>query len=590
MKNELIWNLQNLFSSSEEFYNEIEKTNSDIQEVVKFKDSFFDVNVLLIILNLKWSIKERVNNILIYGSLNYYKDIESEETKRMKATAEQLVAKVDFTLTFIDEKIIELGEDTIHKYLTLNKKLKIYELYLNNIFRLRSHIQTEKVNAEIEQIKNNINVDLTDYNSINRNVDLGIITVDKEEIQLTPSNISKYLSSRDRDTRKKAYLSINCAYKEKSKSFAKILNDIYNKRIRISELECYSTVSEKALFDENINSIILEKLINSVQSNLELIKKYLQLKTRALSINDPHLYDYSVPLDNENKRKYSLEEAIDIVKKALKPLGKEYLKVVDLLFSNNHIDATLDEKKHQSIIFSWNVYSFMNYREAYIDLKNLIHELGHLVNAYLSKKKQPYIYEDSTVFVGETASLVNEILLNRYLYKNAKSDEEKLFYLSLNIENYFIQIFKQTMYTEYENTLYQYSKNNVELSSSLLENEYLKLLKKYYGEDTIYDDCSKIEWARLGHLYRWNYYVYKYATGLIMASMVVNSIVDEKTLSIKEYLKFLSAGSSDYSLKLLLKLQVDLTDEKTINNNFKILEKDIIKLKKILIKKAKQIK
>lgn len=584
MEQGLVWNLQDLFKTDEEFYSEIEKVNSDIEEIVKFRNVAFDCDTLLNVLNLKWSIKEKTNSILIFGSLNYYKDVESSDTKKMKEIAEQLISKVDSSLSFIDKKIIELGEDTIHIYLSSNEKLKIYELHLSNIFRLRSHIQNDEINEQIKQFKNDINTTLTNYNSINREMTFGMISVDDVKIELLPSNIAKYLSSRDRETRKQTYLSVNSAYKEKSNLFADILNNLYSKRVKIVNLEHYFSVSEKALFDENINPIILDILVKSVHNNINLIAKYLELKTTALSINDPHLYDYGVPFDNGNRKKYLLDEAISIIKNALAPLGAKYLRVVDLLLSSNHIDAILDEKKHQSITFSWGTYSFMNYREAYIDLKNMIHELGHLVNAYLSKEKQPFIYEDSTVFVGETASLVNEILLNRYMYQIAESEEEKLFYLSTNIENYFTQIYRQTMYTEYENILYQYKKNEVELSTNLLENEYQKLLKKYYGEKTIYDECSDAEWARLGHLYRWSYYVYKYATGLIIASSVVESIIDQKSLSVDQYLEFLSSGSNAYSLDLLSSLGIDLTDETIINKSFSILEKDINEFEKILTK------
>ena len=130
----------------------------------------------------------------------------------------------------------------------------------------------------------------------------------------------------------------------------------------------------------------------------------------------------------------------------MKPLGEEYLKVVDILL-DGHIDAPLRREKHQSIIFSWNGYSFLNFHGAYGDLKNLVHEIGHSVNDYLSCKNVPFMYMVSTVFVGETSSIVNEILLNRYLYEQATTKKEKIFYLSKEIENYFTSVFKQTMYT-----------------------------------------------------------------------------------------------------------------------------------------------
>jgi oligoendopeptidase F len=586
MKQKLIWNLSDLFKSNKAFYNEIANINNDLKDIYKYKDSFFNCEILLIVLNFKWAIKKRTNNILIYGSLKYYKDIKNKNTIKMKEAAEQLVTRVDADVSFIDEKIIHLGESTINEYLLLDSRLEIYRLYLDNIFRLRSHIQDNKTNLEIEKLKNNINIILTNYNSANQSIDLGEIVVDGEYIKLTPSNIVKYLSSRDRETRMQAYLLVNGAYKEKSEEFATILNVIYSNRVNISKLEHYNSVTEEVLFDENINPIILEKLINSVQSNLNLMKRYLRLKSGALLISDPHLYDYSVPFDNGNKKKYSLEEAIYIIKGALEPLGEEYLKVIDLLLSSGHIDAMLDDKKHQSITFSWGTYSFMNYREAYIDLKNLIHELGHLVNAYLSKERQPYIYADSTVFVGETASLVNEILLNRYLYQNAKDEDEKLFYLSTSIENYITQVFRQTMYTEFENMMYQYATNGVELSSDLLATEYISILKKYYGETTIYDDYTNFEWARFGHLYRHSYYVYKYATGLMIASAVVDSLIDKETLSNQNYLEFLSSGSNDYPTNLLLKLGINLTDETILNKGYDILKNEINEFDKITNQKS----
>lgn len=287
-----------------------------------------------------------------------------------------------------------------------------------------------------------------------------------------------------------------------------------------------------------------------------------------------------MPLSNDLQIKFTLEEAIEIIKNALKPLGKEYIETVDYLLNNGHVDAVPNDSKHQTIIFSWNVYSFLSFRGSYGDLKNLIHELGHIVNYYLSKNKLPFIYEDSTVFVGETASIVNEILLNRYLYEHATSEEERIFYLSKEIENYFTSVFKQTMYTEFENYLYNEKMSNP-LTSQLLSKKYEELIKKYYGRDIAYDDICNIEWTRLGHTYRWSYYSYKYATGLIIASVVVTSLLNEH-LSKEQYLSFLSAGSSLYSLDLLKMLNIDLTSSNLIDNGFEVLEKDIDELEKSL--------
>lgn len=578
--NKLEWKLQEIFANNELFYIEINNVKQLLEDIKNYEETELDSTLLLNLLDKKWKIKEISNNILIYGSLMYYKNVNDDECIELKRVAETFNNDVNTILKFIDRKILDLGFEKVSSFIVENPKLEIYKLSLHNLFRLKEHIQSDEINQKIKENSDSINEQLSIYNNLLRDIEYGSIDVDGEEVKITSSNFAKYISSRDRETRKQTYFVVNNAFQKKKDNFANLLNRIYGCRIENSILEKYNSVLEKILFEENIKPEIISKLIESVNNNLGLIQKYLKIKSDLLEIEEPHLYDFGVPLDSNLKIKYSVEEAKEIILKALEPLGQEYIEVVKTLF-DGHIDAELNENKHQSITFSWHTYSFMNFKGAYIDLKNMIHEIGHIVNYYLSKNEQPFIYEDSTIFVGETASIVNEILLNRYLYKNANTEEEKIFYLSKEIENYFSSVFKQTMYTEFENDLYKI-RTNSELTSEILCDRYFNILKKYYGNNITYDEIANTEWTRLGHLYRWSYYPYKYATGLLMASVVVDSLVDKKTLRKEDYIKFLSAGSSEYSLDLLKILNIDLVNTDIIESGFNIMAEDIKELQKVL--------
>ena len=583
--NKLQWNLQEIFTDNHSFYQAIENVKILLDDMNKYEKLNLDASLLLEVLDKKWQIKELSNNILIYGSLMYYKNINSDECIELKKVAETFNNNVDTSLKFIDRKILELGYEKILDFIVENPKLEIYKLSLDNLFRLKKHILSDEINQEIKNNNNIINEQLGIYNNLLRDIDYGSINIDDEEVKVTASNFGKYISSRDRETRRQTYFTVNSSFQNEKDNFANLLNKIYECRIKNSALEKYNSVLEKILYEENIDPKIIDKLIESVNNNLSLIQEYLKIKSDLLEIEKPHLYDFGVPLNSNLKIKYSLEEGKEIILKALEPLGQEYIEIVKTLF-DGHIDAELNENKHQSIIFSWHTYSFMNFKGSYIDLKNMIHEIGHIVNYYLSKKEQPFIYEDSTIFVGETASITNEILLNRYLYNNANTQEEKIFYLSKEIENYFTSVFKQTMYTEFENDLYE-TKTKSDLTSEILCEKYFSLIKKYYGKDINYDQIANIEWTRLGHLYRWSYYPYKYATGLLIASVVIDSLVDKKTLSQEEYIKFLSAGSSQYSLDLLKIVNIDLVNTDIIESGFNVMNQDIKELQKVtgLIKK-----
>lgn len=576
----LEWNLKELFINNEEFNKEIKKVKRLISKIKKYKDIELDSITLLKMLNDKWKIKELNNNILVYASLMYYKNINNEECINNKKIAENFNNEVNTELKFIDKKILDLGLDKTNEFISKNEKLKIYKHSLNNLFRLQEHIQNDNINQKIKENNNNINNELNIYNDILKNIKYDSIKINDKEVELNATSIGKYLSSRDRNTRKETYFALNNAYIKDKEEFAKILDTIYENRINNAFLEKYNSVLEKTLYEENIDIEIIDKLIKSVNNNLSLIQSYLKIKSNILEIEEPHSYDFNVPLDNNLQIKYTINDAKKIIINALKPLGSEYIKIIKKLFKG-HIDAELNENKHQSITFSWNTYSFMNFRGSYVDIKNMIHEIGHIVNYYLSMNNEPFIYADSTIFVGETASIVNEILLNRYLYNNAKSVNEKIFYLSKEIENYFTSVFKQTMYTEFENNLYEYKKNN-NLTSNILSEIYNNIIKKYYGDNVIYDDISNIEWTRLGHLYRWSYYPYKYATGLLIASVVVDSLVDKNKLSKKKYIEFLSSGSNNYSLDLLKMINIDLINTDVIKEGFNILENDINKLNNLI--------
>ena len=577
---ELEWKLSTLVTGEEEFKTKIEEIKDKIEKLEKHKTKSLTKTSLLKLLQETEKIKEEANKILIYGSLCYYKNINDPKTNTLKTQVEEFNNEVDSQLHWVTSKILTLKEQTLKNWIKETPKLQPYTFYLDNLFRLQKHQNKDSNNQKTKENNNAINKQITTYNSLVQNMEYKDIKENHKTIKLTPINYNKFLSSRIKEVRKEAYFSINESYKEKKEEYANILDTIYGYRIENRKLENYSSVLEKVLFEENIDKDVIKTLINSVNKNIPLIEKYFQIKRKVLKEKTLNIYDLNVPLDTSISKTYTIEEAIIIIKEALKPLGKEYLKAVDFLL-DGHIDAVVDKNKYQALTFSWHTYSFLNYKGSYNDLKNLIHELGHIVNYYFSMKKQIYFYEDSTIFVGEIASIVNEILLNRYLLNNATNKEEKIFYLSKEIENYITSVFKQTMYTELEEKWYS-MKEKEPLTVKTLSDTYLNIIKKYYGNNIVYNDVTNIEWTRLGHLYRFCYYPYKYATGLLMASTVVNSILYDNTLTKEEYITFLSSGSSNYSLELIKILHLDFKNSNIISQGFEILKKDIEELSSLI--------
>ena len=137
---ELKWDLKDLFSNTTEFYQEIEKVKECTQNILSYKNQAFDAQSLYTLLEQYWTIKQRANTILVYGSLRYYKDIHYEECIQMKKVAENLVNQINLDLSFVDQKIIELGPAKVDCFFTENAKLATYSLVINNLFRKQKHV------------------------------------------------------------------------------------------------------------------------------------------------------------------------------------------------------------------------------------------------------------------------------------------------------------------------------------------------------------------------------------------------------------------------------------------------------------------
>ena len=562
------WNLKSLYENQESFYYDLTLIRDKIKKLSENREFKIDGKTLYALMHECFNIREMNSKTLLYASLNYYLNVEDDQFIKMKERAEEVDSLVGDETNFIDELINLIDEEKLKQFYNDEKFLKEYAFYIDNVRRMGKHLfVNDLINDNILKINKN----LVEYNNSIRNMNFGRV----DESDLNNSNINQFLISSDRKVRKDTFSKLNSSYLKMGNDYFNLLMKIVDSRKIMAQEKKYASVLECELDKDGLKNIIIDNLIKSVHSNIDLVNHYLEMKMRYLKIKNPHLYDINMSISDIN-HEYELDDSIDILKKVFKIFGDDYIKKMDYLLTNDHLDLLTDDKKHQVITFSWNNYVFMNYRNRYIDLKNLAHELGHVINYSFSLDRQPFIYVDSTVFTGEVASLVNEVLLNDYLYNNSSNSSDKLFYLSKLIENFISQVFRQTLYTEFENVLY----NSSQLDLELINDTYLNLIKKYYGGVICIDDDIRCEWMRVGHLFRWSYYVYKYAFSYIMAFAIVKKIKEENIVD--EYLDFLSSGCSMSNEELLKKLGIDIYDINLIDNSFNLLNDYISELEKMM--------
>ena len=204
-------------------------------------------------------------------------------------------------------------------------------------------------------------------------------------------------------------------------------------------------------------------------------------------------------------------------------------------------------------------YILLNYNSTFDDVSTLLHEAGHSMHSYFSRKNNGPAVSQYTIFVAEVASTVNELLLMHRRLREATSREEKMYVLDSLMEAYKGTLFRQTMFAEFEKWTHASTEAGEPLTRESLCDYYIGLVSDYFGERVAIDEDIAYEWMRIPHFYS-AFYVYKYATCISAASAIVKRIENEGESYINQYIDFLKAGDSISPIDSLKIAGIDMTD------------------------------
>ena len=110
------------------------------------------------------------------------------------------------------------------------------------------------------------------------------------------------------------------------------------------------------------------------------------------------MYDLYCPMIPGVDKKYTFEEACELVKRALEPLGETYAVLLDRAFSEKWIDVYENHGKTTGAfscgVYGVHPYVLLNFTGTLDDVFTLAHELGHAMHSYFSDEAQDYVNHD----------------------------------------------------------------------------------------------------------------------------------------------------------------------------------------------------
>jgi oligoendopeptidase F len=223
----------------------------------------------------------------------------------------------------------------------------------------------------------------------------------------------------------------------------------------------------------------------------------------------------------------------------------------------------------------------MNYTNNLNDVSTLVHEMGHSMHSFYSKKKQPYPTSDYCIFTAEVASTTNEVLFLNDLIDETSTRKKRLYLLNRRLENIRTTVYRQTMFASFEREVHRLAAEGEDTTPDALQNLWYSLNRKYYGPDIVIDESLKMEWARIPHFYN-PFYVYQYATGFSAATALAAQILENGVSSRERYLNFLSMGGSDHPINLLKNAGVDMSDPRPVEKVVSVFTNTLEEMEKLL--------
>ena len=359
-------------------------------------------------------------------------------------------------------------------------------------------------------------------------------------------------------------------YANFANTFASLLEQNCNEAYSYAVIDGYGSTKESELDSYGMTTDVYDMLVDTAHKNMDAQHRYYELHAKACGLEKQHVQDLFIVPSDFQRGKTSYDDAVDEVTEALSVLGDDYVRHFTMMINSGNVDVYPSETKRSGA--AENTYSkdylpwvYFNYKGYSDDISTIAHEMGHAVYDMYSVENQYPKYTQPSIFTHEVASTTNELLYYSYMIDNSKDDEEKLYYLDNAINMFTGTFFRQMMYSEFEDYMYDVVENGGSLDAEEMKEKWLELSQLYRGDSVEYYQEDGYYWAKVSHFYT-PYYVYQYAADIAYAASIAQRITSGDKKALDDYIAFLKLGDSMTPTELLNAAGVDPLSEKTYDD------------------------
>ncbi len=562
-ENDELWQAD--FKKAQEFIPLAEKYRGHLGETAEMLYGYFKQNDEMDVL---------LDRLASYAARKHDEDTTNPVYQAMYAQLMSYYNRLGAAYAYVVPELVDIPEETYQKFYEQEPGLKLYERAIARTLARKPHTRSaaeEKILADAREMANLA----SDAYSVMNNADLKFPVVPDGEggkVRLTHGNFIHLVENKDREVRRKAFEEFYSVYDQFKNTCASLLYGQVKQQMFYARQHSYASTMESALFRNEIPVEVYKNLIQTVHDNMGQMYRYVALRKKLLKLDELHMYDIYTPIVGGVDKKISFDEAKKMVYEGLAPLGDEYRSHIKEGFEDRWIDVYENAGKRSGAYSAGarvHPYVLLNYSGNLDSVFTLAHEMGHALHSWYSNHNQPVAYADYKIFVAEVASTCNEALLMQDLLRKTTDKKERAYLLNHALEGFRTTLFRQTMFAEFEMMINEMAERGEALTAEVLNAKYHELVALYFGNDMVIDPQIDLEWSRIPHFY-YNFYVYQYATGYSAAIALSEKILSEGAGAVKDYIRFLSGGSSTDPISLLKIAGVDMSTPKPIDAALKV--------------------
>ncbi len=556
------WDLTHLFPNDAAWETAFADVQKRIEALPRHKGTLgTDAATLLAVYRDMSGTMKAAYRVYLYASLKRDEDQRVAESQARFGRVQAMLAAMGESMSWTSPELLAVGADRIEAFIKAEPGLAPFNTMLRDVTRMAPHTLDAQGEALLAGAQLALGQPQQIY-SLYANASIPWPTVklsDGTEVKLDQAGYSRWRQAPNREDRKLVFDTFWGAWKQYENGMGATLNAQVQSAVFGAKARKYDGVLEASMFANNLPPEIYTQLVDQVNAGLPTFHRYLKLRGKMLGIEQLRYYDIYPPIIEANTGVFDLKRSEEITFAALAPFGEEYLGMLRTGLGGDWMHSHPQEGKQSGAYvngaaYDVHPYVLLNHNDDYESLSTFAHEWGHAIHTMLANKAQPFEKANYSTFTAEMASIISEILLQEHMIANAKTKEEKLFYLGTSLELARGSFFRQTMFGEFELAIHRAAEKGEPLTGPVLTQIYGDLLKRYHGHDEgvlKIDDVYAQEWAFIPHFYM-GFYVYQYATSISGATWFAEQFMAGDTKVRDNFLNVLKAGGSDHPHQILL--------------------------------------